>query len=586
VSETKSPPAEETLGPHITWPRVGTIIAVALLALGVCSLGFTPVRTDHDVFWHLKTGQVIVENGWKLPDTDPFTYGSEDVVWHNHEWLAQVIMFGIERLGAGGSAAISHADDQAGLHLLVLAKTLVLLAALGVVARTLTRNGVCAILACTVALLAAMASRWTLHCRPPVITYLFLATLLLVLSRHWHIRHPWPAALATLFHFALWSNLHGGWLAGLVVIGAWIAGDALWLLVHRARREGIRAMLADRHLFAHVVMFGGAFLGVLVNPSGWHLYELAVRVMTAEDLIALIPEMQPPPFPEHWPFFLLLVTAAVALVVGIFRTGTVRPGEAIAVLFFAWQAVSHTRHVPLFVIVAALPIGRLLQAYVDWWDGKLPSRIVAGTMLVKLLLLTLFVPFALGFGPILAGGRLIWESHAPRNARWLRGIGYEPDRYQDAACDFVRLAKPPGRLWTNLNIGGFMIWRLSPESHRVFTDSRFDLHGDSRQRVEASLNGVGPGGGVPDPDWERTLADLGVNVAVLEKATPLVIAMWRSPDWAAVHEWTAPWNAWPDGTMTFIRDTGENAEAIARARRLAASLGQSPETPPQIQNEM
>jgi hypothetical protein len=62
--------------------------------------------------------------------------------------------------------------------------------------------------------------------------------------------------------------------------------------------------------------------------------------------------------------------------------------------------------------------------------------------------------------------------------------------------------------------------------------------------------------------------------------------MWRSPDWAAVHEWTAPWNAWPDGTMTFIRDTEENAEAIARARRLAASLGQSPEIPPQTQNEM
>ncbi len=544
-------------------PRVGTVLAALMLIIGVASLGLTPVRTDHDVFWHLKTGQMIAEGGG-LPRTDPFTWGSEAEVWHNHEWLAQIAMFAIHRLGAATmrAADVAHADAQAGMRLLVLAKTLMLLGVFGLVAHTAARAGACPILACLVALLAAMASRWTMHCRPPVITLLFLAALMLVLTRGWQRRRPRVAALGALLLFALWSNLHGGWLAGLVVLGCFAAGDAT-----ERNREGLRA---------HALIFVAALLGTLLNPSGWHLYALTWRVMSASELVARIPEMAPPPFPEHWPFYLLLVTAAAALIVAVRRRETVRPGEALAVLFFAWQATSHLRHAPLFAIVAAVPVARVLQAYVDWWAKRLPGRLLAATMLVKTLALTLFLLFGLGRGVVLIGHRLVWEPCAPRSARWIAGVGYEPDHYQDTACDVVVLADLPGRLWSNLNIGGFLIWRLSPEHHRVYTDSRFDLHGDARHRVEDSINGVGLDGGVPDPNWEQTLADFGVNVALLEKATPLVHALAESPRWTAVHDWTAPGHPWPDGTIIFVRDTPENADAIARARRLAESLGQTP----------
>jgi hypothetical protein len=319
---------------------------------------------------------------------------------------------------------------------------------------------------------------------------------------------------------------------------------------------------------------------VLINPAGWHLYELTWRVMRESELIARIPEMMPPRFPEHWPFFALLLMAAAALVFGLFRRGIVRPGEGLALLFFGWQATSHLRHVPLFVIVAALPVGRLMQLYSDWWAQRLTLRGAELITLFKMLLLTLFVLVGVGTGLIVWKHRLIWEPHAPRNTRWFEGFGYEPTQYQDAACDALISAGAPPRLWTNLNIGGFMIWRLSPETLKVFTDSRFDVHGGGPQRVEMSLNGVGPDGGVPDPDWEQVLDDLGVNVAVLEKATPLVRAMWASPNWVAVHEWTAPGRRWRDGTMTFIRDVPENETAISVVRRYAEVRNQSPQPPP------
>jgi hypothetical protein len=557
-------------------PKIGSVLASLLLVLGVASLGLTPVRTDHDVFWHLKTGQLIVENGWRLPRTDPFTYGSEGVVWHNHEWLTQLAMHGIYQLGAATLQRVGmpHADAQAGLRAVIFVKTLVLIAAFGIVARTLVSQGVCPILACLVALLAAMASRWTMHARPPVVTYLLLALELAVLTRHWHLRHPVAAALGAVFHFALWSNLHGGWLAGLIVLACWAAGDGARLAWHLLRGDGgVRLVRDDRKLRIHLLLLASAFVGTLINPSGWHLYALTWRVMSAGHLVRLIPEMRPPPLLENLAFFLLLAFAVGAVAARLRRRGIVRAGEAFAMLFFAWQALGHWRHIPLFAIVAAASIGRLLQAALDKLTRHRPSRVAAAAMLVlefALLTVILFV------GPVIWRGHLLWEPYWRRDRLWLTGYGYEPSQYQDAACDFLLVADPPGRLWTNLNIGGFMIWRLSPEHCKVFTDSRFDVHGDENQRIEASINGVGPAGGVPDPDWEKVLSDLGVNVAVLEKATPLVRAMLVSPNWVAVHEWTAPGHPWRDGTMTFIRNTPENAEAITRAQRIAAAMGQNP----------
>ncbi|NUP89438.1 MAG: hypothetical protein HUU25_06405 [Candidatus Sumerlaeia bacterium] len=565
--------------PRTVAPKVGSVAAAALLSLGVLSLALTPARGDHDMWWHLKTGRLIVESGWQLPHQDPFTYGSEGVVWHNHEWLAQIIMFGVFRAGEAIAqrAGLPHAAEQAGVWMLVSAKALVLLAAFGVVARTIARDGVCPILACLVALMAALASRWSIHCRPPVITYLFLAIQIHVLLRDWPLRHPGAGVLAALFHFALWSNLHGGWLAGLVVLGCWVAGEAMAVII---RHRGVRAAWDDRRLRVHALFFAAALAGTLVNPSGWRLYELTWRVMSADDLIRLIPEMQPPPLPEHWPFAVMGSLAIAVLLLWFWHREIVTPAMALAVLFFGWQAMSHARHVPLFAIVAAVPAARFLQGVnVALTQGE-RSRRAAAVMLAALLALALFIPFGLTGKPIVTAGGLVWAPHAPRNAAWLRGFGYEPTAYPADTCDFLLLAETPGRLWTNLNIGGYMIWRLSPEPHRVYTDSRFDVHGDSRQRVEASINGVGPDGGVPDPAWAQVLRGLGVNTVTLEKPTPLVRALWRSPDWAPVHEWTAPGHPWPDGTMTFIRVTPGNSEAIARARRLAERMGALPLPPP------
>lgn len=392
--------------------------ALALLGLIAFTLAFVPLRSSHDEWWHLKTGKWIDEQG--LPENEIFTYTAEEYPWHNHEWLAQWGLWRIYRAGEAGSLG--------GVRAVILFKTLFFAATLLGFALFLgRRTGLPGLAVLAVAVMAAL-SRRTIYPRPPFITYglLVLTLCLFIAWRDRKLRTRWLLSLPPLF--ALWTNLHGGWLAGLVLGGAfWLEAGADWALA-AWRSEPIAA---PRRRFLEATGLGVVCgLATLVNPYGYHLYALSGRVLSDERLTGIINEMLPP----HWRFVwavdgalvLLLfgalrptsartLAATSALAAGLFyllqarfwfamgpeqglpepagwETG-LRAGLAYALilvaggrskasiglaqtllaLFFAQQALHHVRHLPLFGIALA-PL--LAQALADWanrsvgrWDA-------------------------------------------------------------------------------------------------------------------------------------------------------------------------------------------------------------------------
>jgi hypothetical protein len=174
---------------------------------------FSTEIADTDFWWHLKTGQFMVERH-SLPFPDPFAYrtsvaaaypGEEQVRHFNltHEWLSQVLMYGTYAV--------------AGFRGIVLARA-VLLAALcglaGFLAARLSSNfyaGIAAACAAASVLTAFAADR------PGVVSFLGVAVFVCLLE----LRRGWwalpPLAL-------LWSNCHGGFPLGWVVLLAYCAG--------------------------------------------------------------------------------------------------------------------------------------------------------------------------------------------------------------------------------------------------------------------------------------------------------------------------------------------------------------------------
>src|SRR5436190_926978 len=101
------------------------ITALALAA--ICLLGwFSNEAADTDFWWHLKTGQYIVQSH-TLPVPDPFgyttsliaaTHPAEEPVRHfnlTHEWLAQALMYIVYLIGGFPLIILARAVLLAGI---------------------------------------------------------------------------------------------------------------------------------------------------------------------------------------------------------------------------------------------------------------------------------------------------------------------------------------------------------------------------------------------------------------------------------------------------------------------------------------
>src|SRR5215475_1111239 len=101
------------MGKAVTIPRASVIILasvsslletrrafVLIFALGLFALAARPMR-DPDLWWHLRTGELIVQSH-DVPHTDPFSFTRQVQPWINHEWLSDVLIYGVYRIAGWG----------------------------------------------------------------------------------------------------------------------------------------------------------------------------------------------------------------------------------------------------------------------------------------------------------------------------------------------------------------------------------------------------------------------------------------------------------------------------------------------------
>src|SRR5947209_2839748 len=92
-----------------------TLMVIALYALPAVAM--TRPVDDADVWWHLRTGQWVVEHG-AVPQTDPFSAYGEGRPWLAYSWLFEVIVYGfyhwlgltgllVFRLAASGAVLVA-----------------------------------------------------------------------------------------------------------------------------------------------------------------------------------------------------------------------------------------------------------------------------------------------------------------------------------------------------------------------------------------------------------------------------------------------------------------------------------------------
>jgi hypothetical protein len=173
---------------------------------------FSNVVADNDLWGYLSFGRVFWEDGY-FPYGDVFSYTPTKSVWVYHEWLTGLSFYFIYKYAG-----------TAGLQLL---RYVIVLATIYLIYLTALKKGGIPLFAC-IALVPAilLISFGYVPVRAQVFTYFFfiLTAYLLESARK---GGRW-AILAWLLPVQfLWCNLHGGFVAGLGLIGLYALGERL-----------------------------------------------------------------------------------------------------------------------------------------------------------------------------------------------------------------------------------------------------------------------------------------------------------------------------------------------------------------------
>lgn len=552
--EEKSSPALRRAALLALWLGVGCV---------VFCLAFFPLRASTDEWWHLKTGKWIVEHGYKLPRKDIFSYTSANYDWDNHEWLTQTGMYlvwrwGEERVIGGWRAVIA-------VKALLLAATYLLL---GRFLWQRAGGGVRgALIGAFLALVAAAVGKRMFWPRPPIVsaflTVAFLYTMWL--HRTGRLKTPWLLLLPLVM--SLWSNLHGGFLIGGLIVAAYFGGElvewagARWIL--RRSAEEIQPKLLRVGIYLGLGVLCG--LGSLLNPFGYKLYLLTRRVMSNKELVSRLDELRPPNLHFVWAYVFLFTLIGAGFLALLIRTCARRSrrwpplAEIALTLFFFKESILHVRHLLLFGLAAA-PMAAWMLAE---WLGKngnglkpalqtgenglkpalqtgengLKSALRTGRASARFLnaglaVVTVGLGFWLVFMPYEVygawrvwheSGRIVWQPTAfGRCARLWNGESEEPGTYPREAVSFILSAKLPQRMYNRNTTCGYLIWALSPEHYQLFTDNRFDIFGGDFLADELSVANGYPDAflkpyGTPVRDWRKVVEEYGINWLFIPK---------------------------------------------------------------------
>jgi hypothetical protein len=465
-------------------------VFLAVLFLGLFAMAARNV-SDPDLWWHLKTGQFIVEHK-SVPHTDPFSYTRAGEPWVAHEWLTEVLLYELERTaGWGGLIVVFAAALAAAFYLLYL------------------RCGAHTYVAGVATLCAAFSTMPVWGVRPQVLSLLLTALWLLILERS--ERAPkllWWTLPLTL----LWVNLHAGFALGLALSGLFLAGE--WL----EGALGSSPQNARRHLRIASFILVLDLLIVPLNPNGLRLFWYPIETLRSSAMQNYIAEWASPNFhhAEYWPF-LLMVLGAIAIL--SWSPMQVRPRDLLLSLVSLYAGLCSIRLMPLFVLIAvpliSKQLGTCFRKKSETWPGSSvqpkPSPVAGRSLLNGVIIVAMAV---------FAGVHIAQVIQRQPQA--------EMQHFPAGAVTFLQSHPPTGPIFNHYDWGGYMIWKLYP-STRVFIDGRADLYGEQMLRHFADtyqFKGA----------WRQALQSWDIDEVLVPADSALATGLRSAPDWTVLYE--------------------------------------------------
>jgi hypothetical protein len=399
------------------WLWIGAGIYLLLLFRG------NDLLNDPDMFWQLKVGQRILESH-ALPYVDIYSFTRAGAPWISTSWLSQILFAKAYGLcGWAGVVILAAAAAAAAFSLFV---------------RRLRRDLpplYCALIALVAFSLAAQHILARPHVLAMPVMVAWIGGLIAASDRRV------PPSWWLLPLMALWANLHGSFVLGLVLIGP-VALDAIWNVA-----PSERVSLARRWF-----VFGLCALAAsCLTPYGWRSLAAAKDILELGVLLSHIAEWAPVSFAQVG-----LFEACMMLMIGaaLWRGVRLSPPRILLALGLLHMGLSHVRNVEVFALLTPL----VLAAPLSRQFGR--ANVIDGGANRTPLAFAIVAAVALA---AVTWGAVSTLQFGPRGATM-------PSAALAALKD-----RNASRVLNDYNFGGAMIWRgMAP-----FVDGRTELYGEA-----------------------------------------------------------------------------------------------------------
>ena len=456
----------------------------AFLLIVILPGGLTNLLADADTGWHIRAGEWILQHR-EVPSVDLFSFTKSGQPWFAWEWGWDVVF-----------ALIHSAAGLGGVLFVNLAILCSVSALLFRLVRSACDHDLIALVVTKIAVCASMI-HWL--ARPHLLSWLFFLVLLRILFRaqcgSTRLLYWTPLLLA------VWTNFHGSFFVGILMLLIGATGQALPALL-RSKPDVKQAWQASRPFWICSVLAAAA---TFVNPYTWHEHAHILGYLRNSTLMDQIQEFQSTNF-HHGParfFEVLLILGAAAAFWCVQRR---RYTEAIAIVLWAHFSLVAARNIPLFVFVASPSVAGMVAGFADGLNASTSRSLLSAPIewlsravrqlrpfeLVERWHVTSFLVFAyVGF--CIISVRPNFEARFPK-------------QFPESSLAVVQRAHP-ARIFTSDQWGDYFLYHFFPAA-KVFVDGRSDFYGsDFIDRCRHILGARW--------DWETDLNRFMVDMVIL-----------------------------------------------------------------------
>jgi hypothetical protein len=486
------PMPSNRIGNYWFLPSISEVIFIIILVFIL--KGPVNLLGDADTGYHIRTGEYIINN-LKVPTYDIFSHISPPLTWTAHEWFSEVIF-----------ALIYKAFGLTGI---VVTVAILIASVYAVLLRFLKSSNISAIVSVFIASLAAGASSIHWLARPHIFSLLLVLVWYMILDTYQYKQKNYLYLLPPIM--LLWVNLHGGFIAGLILLAVYIMGNTLMAVFGKEERQEKISKIKKLSLF-----FVLCLLIALINPRGYEILFFPIKLVSNKFIMNNVMEFLSPNFHNSLKFEYMLLLMILVFSASVLRLNAI---EILLVLLFTHMSLYSARYIPLYAIVASPIIGRRAENLLhDLSGNKLVKKIIAiSDRTAKTESMIKFPLWATVTVILLASmvfaGRLQY--------------GFDKKRLPADAVQFLKKEKLPGNMFNNDEFGDYIIYAAWPQ-YKVMFDGRSDMYGEKIGEDYLKVMHIANG-------WKDVLRKYNINWVIFNNKSVLSAFLLERADWRLIY---------------------------------------------------